>query len=632
MSFSTVLFTDRGRALQAKAMTGAALNFTKLQMGSGSLGGQSQITLRNLIDPKVTINISEITRDTNYATIKGNFSNADISTGFYWRELGVFAQDPDLGEILYCYGNAGALAEYIPPQSSEIIEKTVSLSVIVGNASQVTATINTSLVFAKIEDLKDLGNNLSVYQAAGGTANEITLANVEWIDGKSISFIVKSNNNGLPTTINGKPLYKPKTTVAPALIEGKAVTVWYNAAGDRFFIKASAEGNANAGHVLAPYTFSNDLDTGIAGTMKNNGPAEAETIELRTEGAEYPIAKGYHSGLRKIKAKISGLVAGVIKHGTTVGGITGTFTSDGDITAGDVLSGKLGYSKGNKITGNIPTLIGSSFNTNVYKSSNAYRSMPSDGKNYIVIPIPDKNYTSDISAIASEEPNLTPDYIRPNSAIAGVSGQYTNDADAIASNILLNKTAYVKGNKITGSIPSKSAQTYTPGTSNQIIGSGQYLSEAQSIKGDANLIPANILQGKSIFGVVGTLIPGFKYATGETDTSLSTVKKDIFQNDRTVSMITVDGLSFKAKLIILFGYAENKYSVICRNPYGGDIDGNAWEIIVDSSSSSGSWHFSTQIPTSQGIYVNNTGFSLPYALTAPHHSYLIKWLALDFNF
>ena len=47
------------------------------------------------------------------------------------------------------------------------------------------------------------------------------------------------------------------------------------------------------------------------------------------------------------------------------------------------------------------------------------------------------------------------------------------------------------------------AKTYTPGTANQVIAASQYLSGAQTIKGDANLLAANIVSGKSIFGVKG---------------------------------------------------------------------------------------------------------------------------------
>lgn len=87
---------------------------------------------------------------------------------------------------------------------------------------------------------------------------------------------------------------------------------------------------------------------------------------------------------------------------------------------------------------------------------------------------------------------------------AGKIKEITNDATATAANILSGETAYVKGVKLTGTMPSKGAQTYTPGRENQTISSGRYLSGAQTIKGDANLLPENIVSGKSIFGVEGS--------------------------------------------------------------------------------------------------------------------------------
>ena len=71
--------------------------------------------------------------------------------------------------------------------------------------------------------------------------------------------------------------------------------------------------------------------------------------------------------------------------------------------------------------------------------------------------------------------------------------------------MLSGKTAYAGGTKYTGSIASKAAQTYTPGTGDQTIAAGQYLGGAQTIKGDANLSGGNILSGVTIFGVAGTL-------------------------------------------------------------------------------------------------------------------------------
>ena len=65
---------------------------------------------------------------------------------------------------------------------------------------------------------------------------------------------------------------------------------------------------------------------------------------------------------------------------------------------------------------------------------------------------------------------------------------------------------YAKGRKVTGSIPSKGAASFRPGTASQTIAAGQYLSGAQTIEGDANLLAANIRQGVSIFGVTGTAV------------------------------------------------------------------------------------------------------------------------------
>lgn len=58
------------------------------------------------------------------------------------------------------------------------------------------------------------------------------------------------------------------------------------------------------------------------------------------------------------------------------------------------------------------------------------------------------------------------------------------------------------------SVTKKSAATYTPSTSNQTIAASQYLSGAQTIKGDANLVAGNIKSGVSIFGVTGTYAGG----------------------------------------------------------------------------------------------------------------------------
>lgn len=64
-------------------------------------------------------------------------------------------------------------------------------------------------------------------------------------------------------------------------------------------------------------------------------------------------------------------------------------------------------------------------------------------------------------------------------------------------------------------VTKKATATYTPGTSDQTIASGIYLSGTQTIKGDANLIASNIKDGVPIFGVTGS------YSGGSGDTTLN---------------------------------------------------------------------------------------------------------------
>jgi hypothetical protein len=144
--------------------------------------------------------------------------------------------------------------------------------------------------FNRIEGNIDALGNLRGFPTAGGTGTAIILTTgvFELVDGRAITFIANAANGKAATTINidntgALPLYRPGTTSAPNIIAGKAYTVWYSAASGCFFLKASAEGDAQAGDVLAGKKFSNDDDTGIAGTLTLTGTAtDADVLAGKT--------------------------------------------------------------------------------------------------------------------------------------------------------------------------------------------------------------------------------------------------------------------------------------------------------------------------------------------------------------
>ena len=84
---------------------------------------------------------------------------------------------------------------------------------------------------------------------------------------------------------------------------------------------------------------------------------------------------------------------------------------------------------------------------------------------------------------------------------ASAGGGTATKADVLATATFSSDTV----DEESGTIPIKSAATYTPGTTDKIIAAGQFLGGDQIVKGDANLIPGNISTGIKIFGVSGTL-------------------------------------------------------------------------------------------------------------------------------
>lgn len=168
MAFQAPKLTNAGKALYYENMAGAQLTITTIKMGSGTLAG-SIANLTDLVEPVVVIDAFAAVRE-GYVDVSGTFSNADLEQGFYWREIGVFAANPDDPEnreadILYCYQNAYDTADYIPVASVETVEKNIAVPIIVGDAAAVSCTLDRSLVFATLKDLQDHDNDPDAHKA-----------------------------------------------------------------------------------------------------------------------------------------------------------------------------------------------------------------------------------------------------------------------------------------------------------------------------------------------------------------------------------------------------------------------------------------------------------------------------------
>lgn len=164
--------TAAGLIVLAKGSAGEQIKYTRIVLGDGYLEeGQTPRSLTDVVSPKAAIDITKLKVNADgTVAVGGVFSNDQTSDGFYYRELGLYAEDPDpdVGEVLYCYGNCGDLAEWIPPTGgSTIVEKTIDIVTVIGTASKVTAYIPADAYATK----EDYETYKAIALAAQETAN-----------------------------------------------------------------------------------------------------------------------------------------------------------------------------------------------------------------------------------------------------------------------------------------------------------------------------------------------------------------------------------------------------------------------------------------------------------------------------
>ena len=170
-------------------------------------------------------------------------------------------------------------------------------------------------------------------------------------------------------------------------------------------------------------------------------------------------------------------------------------TSDATLdSGGKMLSGNTAYADGTKYTGSIATKTGSDI------------SASGD-----TVTVPAGYYASQQTKAVSAGSATAPATISGTSASlsTGTNTLTLSKTVSVTPNVtagyVASGTAGNSSVSLTASVTTKAAATITPGTSNQEIASGTYLTGKQTVLGDASLIPANIKSGVTIFSVQGSL-------------------------------------------------------------------------------------------------------------------------------
>lgn len=180
--FGQFVLTKKGLDLQAKVQAGEKLRLTRVAVGDGLIDDPGEVfEMTNLKGYKHTFPIQDIAKDRGKSscTIQVVIDNKNITEGFFLREIGIFAQDPEEGEILYCLSNAGKYADFLPEKEVSDVKVVMHLIVVVGNAENVVVEINYDMVYVTKPELLDLAGKGRTVETVKQNADDILRLAVE---------------------------------------------------------------------------------------------------------------------------------------------------------------------------------------------------------------------------------------------------------------------------------------------------------------------------------------------------------------------------------------------------------------------------------------------------------------------
>lgn len=469
--FEYVVLTTKSYEFVSHVVAGKQMRFTKAQIGDGEVIDPDNLAnLDELINYKSDADIVGVRGDGKQAIIDININTDHVTDAFKFREVGIYAEI-DGEEILYAYLNAGDKFDYLTPnEGGQTFSQTIQFVVAVGNAA------NVEIVFSKV-DIPDASIRLSML------SDEI----MDYING-----IQSDISEHITNDILGSGVHGLKFDETQAKLKYNKNGAWIDIPTGQ-----AAESEINNHKLLS--------------ILNDSGVHDFRYVVDRKK-LQYKTGTGWADmeieGTGDIS--VTGLTADTLRAGVTVvitrgdqeiDRIVGSYTADATATSDDIMPGKTAYANGQKITGSMIA------NTGDIQLSN-----PSIINSRLQSPtIPDGLYKN---ATVSFGHNLYPEFIKTGIDIYGVRGTYTNDANAVASDILSGKTAYARGNKITGNISTysgdRSISAPTISGNNLItptISNGYYNNARLSFP-KGNLSPENIKKGVNIFGVTGSMDSG----------------------------------------------------------------------------------------------------------------------------
>ncbi|WP_251441456.1 phage tail protein [Veillonella intestinalis] len=157
--WNVLVLTNAGRDMLTQARAGHKLSFTKIVIGDGTATGTAIDPLVKIKSPRLELPIAKNeTVHQGQMRLQFRVSNAKVTTGFYFREIGLMAKLDEGEEVLYSYTTCGSKAKMIYDKTYPIQEKVVNIDTVTDNAANIRVILDMSIVYATKKDIEESVN------------------------------------------------------------------------------------------------------------------------------------------------------------------------------------------------------------------------------------------------------------------------------------------------------------------------------------------------------------------------------------------------------------------------------------------------------------------------------------------
>ena len=204
--WSNATMTDVGAALQAKVNAGKTkLTFTKIKVGSG-VNATNPLALTDVISSKWETTNFVVKLEGKIVSVDTVITNTGIHEAFRMSEIGLFAQDPDKGEILYAY-LTDPEPDRMPAESgSVVVSQELTIGMVFSNTGNVSLTVNIGALITReqlTEAVKQHNTDISSHPPITDQIKAI-LGSSNWKDSPASTLVTIKNLLGQGAIVASK--------------------------------------------------------------------------------------------------------------------------------------------------------------------------------------------------------------------------------------------------------------------------------------------------------------------------------------------------------------------------------------------------------------------------------------------